>query len=270
MGEGDLFFTLSKLVWAAVRPESLLLGLLALGLLLSVLRPRAGRALSALALAAALALAVWPLGSAVLRPLEARFPVAPEVTSPAGILLLGGSEERGLAALWGVPQVNAAGERYLATLDLARRYPEAVVLFAGGGAARVVGPRSEAALARRILTGAGLPPQRLRLEDRSRNTAENAAFALDRRPPGTEAGPWILVTSAAHMPRAVASFCAAGWRGIVPWPTDHRSAPLRRGWDFARNLDALNAGAREWVGLVAYRVTGRTGTVWPAGCPPAA
>jgi uncharacterized SAM-binding protein YcdF (DUF218 family) len=269
VGEGDLFFALSKILWAAIRPESLLLGLLALGLLLSGRFPRTGRTLLATGLTAALALALWPFGALVLRPLETRFPTAPDIVSPAGIVLLGGSEERGLAARWGVPQVNAAGDRYLATLDLARQFPDAIVIFAGGGASRVVGPNSEAALARRILTGAGLPVHRLRLEDRSRNTAENAAFALARRPPGTEAGPWILVTSAFHMPRAVASFCAAGWQGLVPWPTDHRGAGLHRGWDFARNLDALNTGTREWVGLLAYRLTGRTTSLWPEGCSPA-
>jgi hypothetical protein len=59
------------------------------------------------------------------------------------------------------------------------------------------------------------------------------------------------------MPRAVASFCAAAWKGIVPWPTDYRSGGFvdRIGWNFADNLQYLNVGVREWIGLFAYRTT---------------
>ena len=71
---------------------------------------------------------------------------------------------------------------------------------------------------------------------------------------------WVLVTSAFHMRRAVASFCAAGWKNIVPWPTDYRTGGFadRIGWNFAQNLNELNLGVREWTGLAAYSLTSRT------------
>ena len=254
----------------ALRPDTWLFAALALALLLAAgRRRRAGLALGALALAACLAIAGAPVATPLLRPLETRFPTAPQVADPAGILVLGGSEERGRFAGWGQPQVSARGDRYLAALTLAARFPESVVLFSGGGPAG----RAEADMARAVFLGAGIAPERLILEDRARSTWENATLSLPLRPPGTEAGPWLLVTSAFHIPRAVGSFCAAGWEGIVPWPADHRTlGPTARlrpgGWDFPRRLDDLTTALREWAALAGYRAAGRTDAVLPDGCPP--
>ena len=102
----------------------------------------------------------------------------------------------------------------------------------------------------------GLSPDRLRLEAASRNTAENAAMTRALLTP--EAGQrWLLVTSAYHMPRAVAAFCAAGWTGLIPYPVDYRSPGDGAGWRFSENADALATALREWIGLAAYRLTGR-------------
>jgi uncharacterized SAM-binding protein YcdF (DUF218 family) len=141
-------------------------------------------------------------------------------------------------------------------------------MFAGGAATLSGGTGRQAETSAEILRQGGVEPERILLENRSRNTAENAANALTLRPEGTEAGPWILVTSAWHMPRSVGTFCAAGWEGIVPWPTDYRGNRSGLGWRFARNLEELNFAAKEWVGLLGYRVTGRTDALFPAGCPP--
>ena len=104
----------------------------------------------------------------------------------------------------------------------------------------------------------GLAPERLLFERASRNTAENAALSLALVQPG-EDETWVLVTSAFHMPRSLASFEAAGWTGLVPYPVDYRSGGFGDGigWDLARNLLTLNTAVREYIGLVAYRVTGR-------------
>jgi uncharacterized SAM-binding protein YcdF (DUF218 family) len=84
-------------------------------------------------------------------------------------------------------------------------------------------------------------------------------MSLELAPDNVE-GDWLLVTSAFHMRRAVASFCAAGWKNIIPWPTDYRTGGFtdRIGWNFAFNLDDLNIGVREWIGLAAYSLTRKT------------
>ena len=267
-----LFFVVAKAVWAVLRPETLLLLLFALsvwGLAVGAagsFARKLGLASGVLGLTAAVAIAAWPVAGPLYRPLEARFPPMPEVADPAGILVLGGAEEFGPRP--GLPQVNAAGERYVAAMALAARFPEAVVMFAGGEASLSGGTGRQADLSAEILRQGGVAPQRIVLENASRNTAENASNALALRPPGTEAGPWLLITSAWHMPRSVGAFCAAGWEGIVPWPTDFRGGRAGLGWSFARNLEDLNIAAKEWVGLLGYRLTGRTDRLMPLGCPP--
>jgi uncharacterized SAM-binding protein YcdF (DUF218 family) len=261
------FFVVAKAAWALLRPETLLFLLLAGGVAgLAAGWRRTGLLVAGAGVAAYLAIAIWPVASPLYRPLEMRFPPQPDVAAPAGIVVLGGGEEFGLRP--GLPQLHHAGDRFVATMALARRFPDVPVMFTGGEASLSGGAGRQAETVAEILRQGGVAPERIVLENRSRNTAENAANGLALRPEGTEAGPWILVTSAWHMPRAVGTFCAAGWEGIVPWPTDYRSLQRGAGWRFARHLEELNTAAKEWVGLVGYRVTGRSDALFPAGCPP--
>ena len=172
--------------------------------------------------------------------------------------MLGGGESDIQSNVWSQPNTGDAGDRFITALALAHKYPEAIVLFTGGSG-RLMGGASGADIARDIFIGAGLDKSRLILEGASRNTAENATMSLELVPDNLD-GEWLLVTSAFHMRRAVASFCAAGWRNIVPWPTDYRTGGFvdRIGWNFALNLHELNVGVREWIGLAAYSLTRRT------------
>lgn len=254
-----VFFVVSKLAWAAIRPESLLMLGLAASWLWARRRPRLSRVLTALVLLSMIGIAAWPVQNYVLAPLEAAYP---QPASPPlrvnGILVLGGAELSELTARHGPPQVNAAAERLSEAVVQARRFPAAPVIFTGGNNDLRGGP-SGAGAAGRYMTDLGLPPARLILEDRSRTTAENARLTLDRvRPqPGQR---WLLITSGFHMRRAVESFCAAGWTGIVPWPTDFRVTDAALEWDPAENMMELGLGLREWIGLWGYRWTGRART----------
>ena len=70
---------------------------------------------------------------------------------------------------------------------------------------------------------------------------------------------WVLVTSAFHMRRATASFEAAGWRDIAPYPVDFRTAAFSASisWSLAGKLETLNIAVKEWVGLLVYYATRR-------------
>ena len=72
------------------------------------------------------------------------------------------------------------------------------------------------------------------------------------------------------MPRSVGIFCKAGWP-IIPYPVDHRTSPdkfFQVDVRLADHLDDLATGMKEWVGLLAYYVTGKTTALLPSGCLP--
>jgi len=259
-------FVASKIFWTLAQPSSLALLLLTAGLLLLPVRylqrlarrmARTGAALLALG-------AFLPFGHWLLAPLEERFPPRPAVERVDGILLLGGSFRLGVAADRGAVQLNDAAERVTETIALARRYPDAQVLFTGGVGALNPGRLTEADQAARLLADLGLPPERLVVEGKSRNTYENAVLtrALADPKPGQT---WLLVTSAAHMPRAVGVFRAAGFP-VVPWPVDYETGTDEAdAWSFAPlgNLRKLDQAAHEWIGLLAYRLLGWSATFFP-------
>jgi uncharacterized SAM-binding protein YcdF (DUF218 family) len=237
----------------------MLLGLFATGwLLLRSGKVRLGQLFVSGAILTTCVIAVFPVGDVFLRPLEKTYLPEPEVHKVAGIVILGGGESAIQSNVWSQPNTGEAGDRFITALALADKHPEAVVLFTGGSG-RLMGGASGADIARDIFLGAGLDDSRLILEGASRNTAENATMSLELVPDNL-GGEWLLVTSAFHMRRSVASFCAAGWKNIVPWPTDYRSGGFadRIGWNFAINLNDLNTGVREWIGLAAYSLTRKT------------
>ena len=264
----NLFFVTSKLVGGLARVETLFILLLGISFL-ALHRGRTRSAMRALGftLVGMLILAVLPMGDFLLAPLEARYPAAPKLTDVSAIILLGGAEDIDPSVRWRQPNVTAAGDRYLAALSLAQRFPRAELFFAGGSGRLMGAEVSEASIARTIFRNAGIAAARLRLDDASRNTAENAAL-LRKLANGQSAGQLVLVTSAAHMPRAMSSFCAAGWRRLIAWPTDYRSGNFADGigWNLANNLANLNIGINEWIGLFAYRLTGRTHGLFAANC----
>lgn len=257
-----LLFIVSKMVGGLIRADTwivLLSAVIALSLVKG--RIRLARQLSLVLFTALIVVAVLPIGDVAIRPLELRFPADPPLTRLDGIIVLGGAEDVGLTALRDQLQLNEGAERYTSALALARRFPKALILFAGGsGELRdLVGAKlSEADVAHRFFTGQGLAEERMLFEGRSRNTSENARLSLELvQPKGGDK--WILITSAYHMPRALHSFERAGWVELVPYPVDFRSTSLAKGigWNLAGNLQNLNTAVKEWIGLLAYRLLRR-------------
>ena len=264
---GTLFFYLSKVIWTAIRPESWFLLLLAL-VIYWVSRGRRRPALIGLSCAflGMGTLMLFPLGDLVLRPLEARM-TAPGIDGPVdGIIILGGPEERHLSHAWGQPVLGGGAERLTAGIALAHRYPAAKIVVTGGSGSLTDQTLRGAYIAADVLIGAGVDAQRIRIEDAARNTHENATLSKASLKP-LDSETWLLVTSAYHMPRSVGVFCAIGWR-VTPYPVDYRApkSGLKMRINLASNLLDLNAGLREWVGLLAYRATGKIDTVFPQSC----
>jgi len=265
--EDSLFFVLSKTLGFMLMPSNFLMGLGVIGAILLATRwQRLGRRLMATAAILLVVCAFSPLGCALLYPLEQRFPPWDAARgTPDGIVILGASIEADLSAAHGVPVVRGAPDRIIRAAMLAHTYPNARIVFSGGSANLISNDAREADFAAAIFEGLGIAKSRLILERRSRNTLENAEFSRDlvNPKPGER---WLLITSAFHMPRSVGLFRKAGF-AVEPFPVDWRMGDLRDLASFpllgAEGLSRTDTGAREWIALVAYHLTGKTDQLLP-------
>lgn len=262
-----MFFIISKVFGVLALPSNdiVILGLVGV-LLIGGRFTRLGQRLAAASVLLIAICGFSPLGTALLLPLEDRFgPWNAAHGPPDGIIVLGGALENAVSGARGDVALNDAAERMTSAVELARRYPAAKIVFSGGyGELFPEGP-SEAELALRLFESLGVARDRVRVEDRSRNTFENAVFgkAVAAPKPGEH---WLLVTSAHHMPRAVGAFRRSGF-DVDPYPVDWRTrgrADLLRPFGvLSDGLKRTDTATREWVGLCIYWLTDRSSALFP-------
>jgi uncharacterized SAM-binding protein YcdF (DUF218 family) len=235
--------------------------------LLCMSRKRAlGLGLGWTALALLVLLGWRPIPDALLRQLEVQYPPpawatmsgAPEWQHYTGIVVLGGAlEPAWVRAGNGQVALNGAAERMTEPVVLMRQHPRLRLLFTGGEGDWHTTGQPEAVQAREFFESLDVPVQRMQFESAARTTYENAVMSAAL--PGVDKSrPWLLVTSAWHMPRALATFHAAGWN-VTPYPVDYRTGTHTPWTDYSmvRSLWHWQLALHEWVGLLAYRLTGR-------------
>lgn len=234
---------------------------LTVGALVASRVPRAHNASGPLligSVATFLLLAIVPSGDWLARPLETRFALqSRHKLSPDHILVLAGAENLDGSSISGRPELNAASERLFEGAALARLYPNSKLWIVGGvrrtGAADV---NVAVALWRDI----GIPPERIGRIDHTLDTCQNAlgVAAAQLR------GELVLITSALHMPRAVACF-QTHHVSVTPYPVDYSigSAGSPPPKSALANLRRTDAALHEWIGLAVYRLSGRTDRLLP-------
>ena len=235
-------YYVSKAFWLLAAPTSALVLITAIAALWTIL----GSSICAARLAAAAACglvvgAFTPIGVALTVPLEYRFPLwQPDSQAPPdGIIVLAGAGGAGIDAV----------------LALSRDYPKARLTFSGFSATAL-----------KRFARLGGDPGRVYVESRPRTTSEDALYsaALLKPKPGEK---WLLVTLALHMPRAVGCFRVAGFE-VEPYPLGVSTGSP----SYLFTLDAigsaaffqLDVAAKEWIGLLAYRLMGKTDALFPA------
>ena len=144
-----------------------------------------------------------------------------------------------------------------AVSTLSQDYPKARLTFSGFSAA-------DKNLIKRFADLGG-DPARINMEPQSRTTSEDALYsAALLKPKPSER--WLLVTTAMHMPRAVGCFRAAGFQ-VEPYPVEFMTGGLSGLFAlFATGSSALiqfDRAVKEWIGLIAYRLMGKTDALFP-------
>jgi len=262
-----LFFVISKTVGYMLLPSNFLIGLGLFGAILLLTRfDRLGRRLMATALLLLAICAYSPLANFLLYPLEQRFPKWDfSRGDPDGIIVLGGPLDADLSAAHGVPVISGAADRIIGAATLAHRFPNARLVYTGGSPNLLHNDAKEADYATALLQGLGIPKSRLTMERQSRNTKENAEFTKEivKPKPGER---WLLVTSAYHMPRSIGLFRKAGFK-VEAYPVDWKVGTQEDLFKYyvvlSNGLQLVDIGAREWLGLIAYRLAGGTDTLLP-------
>jgi uncharacterized SAM-binding protein YcdF (DUF218 family) len=251
-----MFFLISKTIGVMFIPSNFLIIIGSVGLILICSRCRSlGRKLLVVCVAGFVFCGFSPIGDLLLHPIETRFPAwNPDNGAPDGIVVLGGGIDRIIAAA-----------------KLTRRYPEARIVYSGGNSSliRSDDDLTEADVAEPIFADLGLARDRLLLDRQSRNTQENAELSKAIAAPKSGER-WLLVTSAYHMPRSIGIFRKVGF-AVEPYPVN--SKPLEWpdflvfNFSFLDRVARTDIAAREWIGLLAYRLTGRTSELLPSPEP---
>jgi uncharacterized SAM-binding protein YcdF (DUF218 family) len=263
-----MFFVASKLLGFFLVPSNILVGL---GLLGAILLPtrfaRAGRRLLVASVLLIAVVGVLPVGVALTLPLENRFPRwDPANGAPDVIVVLGGVINPDISIARSQVALTEAAERMTTAVKLARRYPVARIVFTGGAALIVFSGGSEANFAFRFWENLGVPNERILLEKRSRSTAENAAFTKQLIAP-KQGERWLLITSAMHMPRAMGVFRKAGLP-VDAYPVDYQTTGPGELFSISSSLmggiPMTDDAVHEWLGLLAYWMTGRIEHLFPA------
>lgn len=251
-------FVLSKLMSAITQPMFWLavwwgLALLSLGRWQRVARGMLWSGLMVLGL-----LGFKTIPDALLRPLENRYlvPDVQAVDHHVGIVVLGGATGHpGIYQVHGQVPLGDAAERMTVPVGLMRQHPKLELVFSGGEGRLLATGVTEAELAKAFYEQQGTDMARVTLESGSRTTRENArqvaALLGDRCKQ-----PWLLVTSAWHMPRAMAEFEAVGCK-VTPYPVDFMTGESTPWTDYslAHSLVRWQMALHEWLGLLVYGMT---------------
>ena len=261
-------FLFKKLVSPFLYPVSLSFALLAVGLSLQwfTRRQKAGRILCTVGTLMYGLLGFEFVSDALLRPLEYAYrPVLhvedletrPEATPPGGIrwvvvLSSGHIVDESLPVTSQISQGSLV--RLAEGIRLHRELPGSRLLLSGGGIAR---GGTEAGTLAKVAGALGLDPASLVLETESLDTKDQARLIQELVGQDT----FLLVTSAYHMPRAVALFRGRGMHPI-PAPTGHltsRQGPLLP-YNLLPNVTGLYKAERsvhEYLGLLWARLRGQ-------------
>jgi uncharacterized SAM-binding protein YcdF (DUF218 family) len=252
-------YLLSKSIGFFSVPSNAIASIAVLALLLLILRRRSAAVVSGIALALLVTASLSSLGNMLLTPLEQRFP---EMEYPNqgidGIIVLGGSYDTVSHSYLSTIFLQEDTEPVTVVPDLARRYPTAKIIFSGGTIDSSAAGPSEAAIVKQIFISWGIPADRILIEERSSTTEENARFTARLINP-TPQSRWLVVTAAYHMPRAMGAFRKAGFN-VVAFPAGLRTNGWQDLWRSSApatdNLRRIDLAIHEWLGLVAYRLSG--------------
>ena len=265
-----LFFVLSKIGQFCIEPLNWVVVFVLLSLLfLGLRKPLLCKRFLILALTDLVLVGWLPTSEVFLRTLEDKIPRVSLAQVPegsiGGIVILGGAIDGGeIIADRGEISIGSAAERITKAFELIHKYPNLPLIYSGNSGSLSPKGIPEADAFRRFLAEQGFSDKSVHVENQSRNTYENAIFIkaiiLESGEKTAEESlkPWLLITSASHMPRSLKIFQKQGVE-VIPVPVDYQTSNSLHWGSFN-----LILGAQQWnnflhevIGLFVYWATGR-------------
>lgn len=267
--EASFSFWVSKIVWAVLAPSHLVVIFLLLSFVAAL--PAWLRLVMRFFSAIFLFMALFmPIGQWAMVPLERCLVDRNPPMQVDGIIVLGGGINADLTLARQQPSYNSAVDRLLAMPVLLKTYPQAQLVYTGGSGSLKYPEFREADYAKRFLLDLGLNTDGAIFETESRNTYENMLKTKDIF--GKIKGQnWLLVTSAYHMPRALALFEKGSEdtaTHFYPYMVDYQSKGAFKFTltiDLPSNLSTLDLASKEYLGLLYAHLRKQTNDLWPCG-----
>lgn len=251
-----------------MNPFNVILALLVLGWLLLFKKPAVGKRLIGMGLLIIFLAGSDFLPEIMMRSLENRIPAGAVPSKINGVIVLAGmvnmeSSRKGLIEL------TEQSDRIIEGIIMLQKYPEAKLIITGGSGYLKQGENlKEADYLKKMAILLGVNKERILIERNSRNTHEHAVV-LAKILHTEEKGQWVLITSAFHMPRSYGCFKKEGLN-IIPYPVDYKTgSDSNTGFSFFSimpgigNFGRFSIALHEWIGLIAYKITGYTNAIFP-------
>ena len=154
---------------------------------------------------------------------------------------------------------NRAADRLFQTLALYKKGTIDKIIISGGSGYLLSQEHKEAVHLKQFLQAVGIPPEDVICENKSRNTFENAQFTSQLISERGLEGPFLLITSAIHMPRARKCFLKHGLELDIYAANYNYGSPYRFN-DYllpnAQNLKEWEHLIHELIGILAYKIFG--------------
>ena len=239
-------------------PLSIWLSFLGLYLLWFTSKQKAGKILVSVGLILLTLFSYRVIADKLLRPLERKYDLF-ETKSSSGFVKEDESTIKFVVVLGGghssdpeLPLLSQIGRsslvRLIEGIRIYRKYPDAKLLLSGSGVAEVMA---------RVAMEIGVPERDIILESKSKDTKDEARFIK----PMVGKEPFVLVTTASHIPRSMALFRKLGMNPI-PSPIGHRvsEGQILSPYSFfpgTGNLEKTELAIHEYLGLTWAKLRGQ-------------
>ena len=257
-------FYLSKILWLIINPFNILIFLLLITIFFLFLKKnKLTYFFLSLFLIVLVSFGIFPVGKYLIYKLEKNYHnaiILPDKVD--GLLILGGATNPFLSDEFNQINLNGSVERLVESITLIKKYTEAKIIFTGGSGSINKPKMDHARIAKQFFVQIGLDTDKIIFENKSRNTYENVLYSKNIAKPKKNEK-WIVITSAFHMNRAIFIGEKNDWT-LIPYAVDFthpKKFKFKPNLSLLNNLNQMQRGSHEWIGLMAYYLMGRTSRI---------